>query len=194
MNGCNFFITPTDATEVIDPINNINSHKATGPNNIPNEVIHLIKWNIAEPLSTLINVSFERAIYFDILKVSIAIPIFKNKGSSLECCNYRPISLLSYINKIIEKLMYKRLYSFLSLHKCIYIHKLGFRKSHSTIHALVSLTEEIRHALDENKIACGTFINLQKAFDTVDHTILLKKHISITGINLYQLMDINLTK
>ena len=77
MNGCNFFITPTDATEVIDTINNLNSNKATGPNNIPNEVIHLIKWNIAEPLSKLINVSFERAIYFDILKVSKAIP----KGS-----------------------------------------------------------------------------------------------------------------
>ena len=99
--------------------------------------------------------------------------------------------------------MYKRLYSFLSLHKCIYIHQLGFRKSHSTIHALISLTEEIRHALDENKITCGIFIDLQKAFDTVDHTILLKKlaHYGIRGLakdwfkaylnNRYQFVSIN---
>ena len=99
--------------------------------------------------------------------------------------------------------MYKRLDSLLSLHKCIYIHQLGFRKSHSTIHALISLTEEIRHALDENKIACGIFIDLQKALDTVDHTILLKKlaHYGIRGLendwfkaylnNRYQFVSIN---
>ena len=69
-------------------------------------------------------------------------------------------------------------------HKCIYIDQLGIRKSHSTIHTLISLTEEIRHALDENKIACGIFIDLQKALDTVDHTILLKKlaHYGIRGL------------
>ena len=84
--------------------------------------------NISEPLSELINLSFEKATYFDNLEVSKAIPIFKDKGNILERSHYRPISLLSNINKIIEKLMYKRLYSFLSCHKCIYIHQLGFRK------------------------------------------------------------------
>ena len=67
-------------------------------------------------LSKLINLSFEKAIYFDNLKISKAVPIFKDKGNLLERNNYRPISLLSNINKIIEKLMYIRLYSFLSSH------------------------------------------------------------------------------
>ena len=133
-------MTPTGSIEVIDIINDLNSNKATGPNSIPNEIFHLIKLIIADPLSKLINLSFEKekAIYFDNLKISKAVPIFKDKGNLLECNNYRPISLLSNINKIIEKLMYKRLYSFLSSHKCIYIHQLGFRKRHSTIHALIS--------------------------------------------------------
>ena len=69
--------------------------------------------------------------------------------------------------------MYKRLYSFLST--LIYINQLGFRKKHSAIHALISLTEHICNALDSNNIACGFFIDLQKAFDTVDHKILLRK-------------------
>ena len=71
--------------------------------------------------------------------------------------------------------MYNRLHSFLSKHDCIYTNQFGFRKNHSTIHALISLTEHIRDSLDQNKIACGIFIDLQKAFDTVDHNILLDK-------------------
>ena len=71
--------------------------------------------------------------------------------------------------------MFSRLYNFLSIHNCIYNLQFGFRKNHSTSHALVSLTEEIRNALDNNSFACGVFIDLQKAFDTVDHKILLHK-------------------
>ena len=71
--------------------------------------------------------------------------------------------------------MFSRLYNFLSIHNCIYNLQFGFRKNHSTSHAHVSLTEEIRNALDNNSFACGVFIDLQKAFDTVDHKILLHK-------------------
>ena len=71
--------------------------------------------------------------------------------------------------------MYKRLYNFLNLQNSIYELQFGFRKNHSTTHALISLTEKIREALDDNKFACGIFIDLKKAFDTVDHAILLNK-------------------
>ena len=71
--------------------------------------------------------------------------------------------------------MFSRLYNFLSTHDCIYNLQLGFCKNHSTTLALLSLTEEIRLALDNNSFACGVFIDLKKAFDTVDHTILLHK-------------------
>ena len=159
-------------------IYNLNSNKATGPSSIDYKILHLIKLNIAEPLSRLINLSFEKAIYFQNLKISKVIPFYKDKGSNLDSSNYRSISLLSNINKIVEKLMHNRLYSFLRKHKCIYINQFGFRKNHSTIH------EHIRDSLDKNNLACGICIDLQKAFDTVDHNILLDKlaHYGIRGI------------
>ena len=109
----------------------------------------------------------------DNLKISKVIPVFNDKGNYLECNNYRPISLLSNI-----------LYSFLSKHKCIYDRQFGFRNRHSTNHALLDLIEDIRNAMDNNKFAVGVFVDLQKAFDTVDHNILLNKvdHYGIRGV------------
>ncbi len=126
-------------------------------------------------MKEIINISLSTGIYPDKLKIAKVIPIFKNKGDQLLVSNYRPISLLSNINKIFEKLVYSRVYSFLNLHNCIYELQFGFRAKHSTNHALLSLTEMIRFALDNSNFACGIFIDLQKAFDTVDHKILLKK-------------------
>ena len=183
-NDYSFFIKPTDKEEIINIINNININKAIGPHSIPSDILHSIKNYIADPLSKIINLSFVKGIYIDNLKIAETIPIFKEKGNKLDCSNYRPISLLSNINKIIEKLMHSRLYNFLSIHNCIYDHQFGFRKNHSTNHALLNLTEEIRDALDNNSFAAGVFVDLQKAFDTVDHTILLNKlnYYGIRGI------------
>ena len=155
-----------------------------GPLSIPFDILHLIKLIIAKPLSEIVNLSFSKGVYIDDLKLSKTIPIFKEKGNNLECKNYRPISLLSNINKIIEKLLHKRLYKFLSDSNSIYDLQFGFRQGHSTIHALTSLTEQIRKGLDSNKYVGGVFIDLQKAFDTVDHKVLLGKleHYGIRGV------------
>ena len=142
-------VTPTFPEEIIETIKDLKSNIAAGPYSIPTEIIDLIQINIAEPLTKLINVSIANALYFENLKDSKAIPVFQTKGTLLDCNNYRPISLLSNINKIIEKLMHKRIYSFLCKYNCIYI-KLGFRKHHSTIHAHIGITEHIRYALDNN--------------------------------------------
>ena len=177
-----FFISPTTNQEVIDVINKLNNNKATGPHSIPHKILLLIHRSFSTTLSRLINLSFEKGIYFERLKVSQVLPVYKNSDDPLDMNNYRPISLLSNI-KIVEKLMHTRLSSFLEKQKSIYIKQYGFRKNHSTIHALIKLTEHVKQALDNNEFACGVFIDLKKAFDTVSHNILLKKlyHYGIRG-------------
>ena len=172
-NEYSIFIIPTDKYEVINLIHKLSHKKATGLRSVPTKILHLIKLNIADPLSDIINLSFNTGTYIENLKISKVIPTYK--GSNLDCGNYGPISLLSNINKIIEQSMFTRLYNFLSIHNCIYNLQFSFRRNHSTGHVLLSLTEEIRHALDNNSFACELFIDLQKAFDTVDHKILLHK-------------------
>ena len=135
-------MNPTDKYEIVDIINNLNVNKSTEPHSIPNDILQLIRVNIAEPLSEIVNLSFANGTYIENLKISKAIPTFKEKGSNLECNNCRPVSLLSNINKIIEKLMYTRLYKFLTIHNSIYELQFGFRANHSTNHALISLTED----------------------------------------------------
>ena len=113
-------------------------------------------------------------VFPSVLKTAKVVPVFK-KDSKLDYSNYRPISLLSNIEKILEKLMYKRLYTFLNNNNIIYNLQFGFRQQYSTSHALINITENIRKALDDRNIGCGVFVHLQKAFDTVDHKTLLEK-------------------
>ena len=138
---------------------------------------------IASPLAELINKSFQSGIFPDIFKIAKVIPIFKSESRVL-CNNYRPTSLLSNISKLIEKLMHIRVYTFLEQQNCFYNAQFGFRLSLSTNNALMSITENIQSQLDQNKFWAGVFVDLKKAFDTVDHEILLKKlsHYGIRGI------------
>ena len=93
----------------------------------------------------------------------------------MQCSNYRPISLTSNISKIMEKLVHECLYIFLENNNVLYDKQFGFRNKHSTTDALIEIIEKIRDAFDKKQFACGIFIDLQKAFDTVNHDILLAK-------------------
>ena len=142
----------------------------------------MFKSDISIPLSKIFNLSMRTGAHPDCLKLAMVVPIHK-KGSKLEVGNYRPISLLSNINKLLEKIIHERTYNFLEKYNCIYKYQYGFRRSHSTNHALIEITEKVRKALDSGKFACGIFVDLQKAFDTVNHDILLNKleHYGLRG-------------
>ena len=82
-----------------------------------------------------------------------------------------PISLLSIFDKIIEKLVHKRLYNFLLEHCILYQNQFGFRKNNSTVYDLAKIVEMIKVSIDIGKFGCGIFVYLRKAFDTVNHEI-----------------------
>ena len=183
-NTIKFLINQTDPQEVEDIIKDFDTTKGVGPNSIPPKILKQISHLISTPLSDIFNKSFRTGIFPDLLKISKINPIHK-KDSKLLISNYRPISLLSNLNKIIEKLMFKRLYAFLEQYKCIYSLQFGFRENHSTNHAIISIIQKIQDAIKDGKFAIGVFIDLQKAFDTVNHSILLEKlnHYGISGIS-----------
>merc|ERR1712074_177139 len=121
-------------------------------------------------------------IYPDELKIAKCIPIYK-KGKKDDPSNYRPISVLSSINKIYEKLIHQRLYKHLIKYNVLYEYQYGFRENHSTTQALIEITDYLKSSIDEKKYVCGMFLDLSKAFDTVNHNILLKKlqHYRVRG-------------
>ena len=125
-------------------------------------------------MSNLINLSFTTGAFPNIAKIAKIVPLYK-KENKLECNNYRPISLLSNIGKLNEKLLQKRLYFSMDQSKCLFGSQFGFRPHHSTNHALITIIEHIRSALDKNNFTCGVFLDSQKVFDTVNHGILLSK-------------------
>ena len=91
-------------------INGLKLGKASGPYSIPNDILKLMKYELATPLAEIVNLTFETGIYIERFKTSKVIPIYKGKGNQMERSNYRPISLLSNLNKIFEKIMHERVY------------------------------------------------------------------------------------
>ena len=138
-----FFLNPTDSTEVSNIIFSLNQNKSDRPSSIPIKILMLLNKDISDQLAILFSQSFSSGIFPSILKTSKIIPIYK-KGSKLECSNYRPISLLSSIDKILERLMYNRLYNFLEKKEIIFSLQFGFRQKYSTTQALIHLTDKIR--------------------------------------------------
>ena len=116
--------------------------------------------------------SFSYGIVPSNLKIARVIPILK-KGQPMSLNNYRPISLLSVFNKPLEKLMYRQLISFLQKKIMLFHKQFGFRSRHSTEHAILCIIDNIQRAVEERKYSCGIFLDFSKAFDTVDHQILI---------------------
>ena len=129
---------------------------------------------IVAPLKHIFNLSLLNGVFPDSMKIARVIPLFKT-GNTKEFFNDRPISLLPQFSKILEKMYHPRLMTFIDSNKILYKSQYGFRKQMSTSLAIIELVEEITNSIDNHDSTVGVFIDLKKAFDTVDHGILTEK-------------------
>ena len=123
-----------------------------------------------------------KGVYPNSLKVAQVIPIHK-KGDKSACPNYRPISLLSQFNTIFEKMLHHRLYSYLQDFELLNGHQFGFKPNSSTSLAVESIYSDLLHNHENGLFTCSLFIDFSKAFDTVNHNILIKKLHQNYGVN-----------
>ena len=165
------FLRDTDPEEIVEIINDFKNGKAS---DIPICVLKRSAKLISVTLSRLYNDCIHRGEFPNLFKKGKITPVYK-KGNR-ECIdNYRPVSILPVFGKVFEKILYKRLYSFLSSNGVLHDQQFGFRKGHSTTHALHKSVNDITKSISNNQHVLGIFIDLSKAFDTLDHGILLRK-------------------
>ena len=186
------FLNPTNENEIKKIIANLKP-KNGGVDKINAKTLKSISDHIADTLAHIMNKCIEKSIWPDALKAAEVVPIYKS-GKKLIVNNYRPISLISNIAKIFEKVIYKRIFDFIHKHKILSEKQYGFIKNKGTRDALGYITKRIYENLDKSKPIAVAFLDLAKAFDTVDHNILLHK-LHAYGIrgNAYKLMQSYLT-
>ena len=177
------FCSPIEKLELAGLIDNLNIRKSPGADNIGAKLVKQSVDVIIDPLLYIYNLSFSTGQVPDKLKIAKVIPLYKKDDPSYPG-NYRPISLLSIFDKLLEKLMYNRLSKHLNRHKLLYEYQFGFRANYSTSLALIEVLDRIYDGLDNGNTVCGVYLDLQKAFDTVSHDILLAKlsHYGVRGI------------
>lgn len=163
-----------NTNEILTIIKCMKNNSAAGHDGISSKVLKKLSQQLAPLLIHLITSIFATGIYPSTFKVAVVTPIYKS-GPKTSVDNYRPISVLPVLNKIVEKTLHKRLLNFFNDHtKLLYSHQFGFRPKSGTENAAIELSNMIMRAIDENKIATGVFMDLKKAFDIVDHDLLLE--------------------
>ena len=168
------FLEPPEPNEIFNIIRSLNIHKASGNDNISSFFLCLGGKVLAPILSVYFGYSLEHGIFPNIFKTAKVIPLFKS-GSNENVNNYRPISLLPSLSKVLEKLIKFRFVKFFDRHNIFYAHQYGFRKKHSVIHALLDVISLSYDASQSKQYTALLLMDLRKAFDTASHHILMHK-------------------
>lgn len=169
-----FVLLDTDVNEVVRIINGLKVGCATGWDDIPNNILIRFKYLLAPPLTHIFQLCLSKGIFPNLLKKAVVTPVFKS-GDKNCVNNYRPISVLTGLSKILEKIINSRLIKYLEDKRLLSDSQFGFRPKKSTSHAVHKLTNYISTNLDNGMHTIGIFLDLAKAFDTISCTLLLHK-------------------
>ena len=165
---------PLSGKEFKEAFFTLKTNKSPGYDNLHVNVIRHMYHELKIPLMNIFGQSLSTGIFPDKMKIAKVSPIFKNNKKTT-ASNYRPISVLSCFSKILERIMYSRLYSYLTENNILFNKQFGFRASHSTEYALLELVDQVTNTFNDKNHLLGIFIDLSKAFDTVDHKTLIQK-------------------
>ena len=168
-----FFLKPTNKLEILNIVKNLKIC-SSGWDDIRTDIFKDNIDIIIEPFVYLINLSLSCGTFPKELKIAKVLPLFKS-GDVSKFNNYRPVSVLPVMSKVFEKVFYSRLIDFLKKNEILYNYQFGFREGHSTYMALLTLIDNIVNSFEKNEYTLGVFLDFSKAFDTIDHKILLSK-------------------
>ena len=172
--------------EVIHQLANLKISKSTGIDNIPAKALKIAANIIGPSLTWIFNLSIKTGIYVDEWKKARVVPIYKS-GNRQKCENYRPISILPIISKILERSIFNQIYKFLNDNSLLSKYQSGFRQKNTTLTALIQMCHTLYENMDNGELNGVVFLDIRKAFDSINHTILLHKmkvQFGITNVEL----------